>query len=294
MVLPKGNPLIEKITLPFPDVNVMINNLEQQGFTGFVKLELYKVDGVIFFSHGTIVRAMEIDESNTKVQPLARLLNRVKKKEVSTSTYIFSPRIVGVLSLLFSFQPLYLDYEVKQKELKKVMSTLEADNYTGLIEVITRDGTSFLLIDQGELVTDNFAKEFGTIVCGTESVSKFLDFVSRDGAIINIFAEKQDEIDSKRKLLEEELEKIKQLIVKEEKGFFKDGNTFWVDEYIVQEWGIRNPRNLQVELETPEGVVHIVKGSVGKKLGGYISATIGYLKKLKLKEGDLVSVKPTR
>lgn len=294
MVLPKGNPLIEKVTLPFPDINIMMNNLEQQGFTGFIKLELYKMDSAIFYSQGTIVRAMEIDESNTKVQPIARILNRLKKKEVSTSTYILSPRIISVLALMFAFQPLYLDYEVKQKELKKVMGTLEADNYTGIIEVISRDGTLYLMIDQGELVTDHFAQEFGTIICGTDSVSKFLDFVSKEGAVINIFAEKQDEIDSKKALIEEELEKIKQLIVREEKGFFKPGDTFWVDEYIVQEWGLRNVRSLNIELETPEGVVQIVKGSVQKKLGGYISATQNYLKKLKLKEGDLVSIKPAK
>jgi len=294
VVLPKGNPLIEKVQLPFPDVNVMINNLEQQGFTGFVKLELYKVDGIIFFVHGTMVRAIEMDESSNKVLPLARILNRLKKKEVNTSTFVLSPRVVGVMSMIFAFQPLYLDYEVRQKELKKVMTTLEADSYTGIIEVKSRDGVSYLLIDKGEIVTDSFAKEYGQIVCGTETVSTFLDFISKEGAVINIFAEKQDEIDNKKRLIEEELEKIKQLIVKEEGGFFKPGDTFWVDEYIVQEWGIRNTRNLQLELETPEGVVHIVKGALKKKLGGYISATGGLLKKMKLKEGDLVSIKPTR
>jgi len=293
VILPKGNPLIEKVTLPFPDINVMINNLEQQSFTGFVKLEMLKADGIMFYSHGTIVQALEMDESNNKVQPMARLLNRLKKKEVSTSTYVLSPRIIGVMSMLFSFQPLYLDYEVKQKELKKVMTTLEADRYTGIIEVVSRDGTSYLLIDKGDIVTDSFASEYGQIVCGSESVSQLLDFVSRDGAVINIYAEKQDEIDNKLKEIQEELEKIKQLIIKEEKGFFRAGDTFWVDEYLVQEWKVGNVKNLQLELETPNGVVHMVKGSTGKKLGGYISATSSYLKKLKLKEGDLVSVKPT-
>ena len=292
MILPRGNPLIEKKSLPFPDINVMITNLENQGFTGFIKLDLLKGNGIIFCIHGAVTRAIEMEESNNKVQPVPRILNRLKKKEVNVSTYVFSSRIVGVLSLIFSFQPLYLDYEVKQKELKKVMTTLEADKYTGIIEVVTRDGTTYLLIDRGDLVTDSFASEYGQIVCGTEAVSKFLNFVSEDGAVINIYAEKQDEIDTKLKHIQEEMEKIKQLIVKEEKGFFKAGDTFWVDEYLIQEWKVDNPKNLQLELETPSGVIHIVKGAVGKKLGGYISATASYLKKLKLKEGDLVSVKP--
>lgn len=295
MVLPKGNPLIEQVSLPFPDLNVMLTNLEQQGFTGYVRLELYKVDGIIFYAHGTKVRAVEMDESNIRVHPLPRIINRLKKKDVPTSTYVLSPRIVNVLSLNFAFQPLYLDYEVKERELKKVMGTLETDAYTGLIEVVSKDGTSYLLIDQGELVTDFFAQEFGQIIAGTEAVSKFLDFVSKEGATINIYAEKQEEIDAKKKQIDEELEKIKQLIVKEEKGFsiFKASDVFWIDEYIIQEWGIRNVKSLNLELETPEGVIHRVKAQPSRKLGGYISAVGNNLKRYKLSEGDLVSVKPT-
>lgn len=292
MILPRGNPLIEKKSLPFPDINVMVTNLQQQSFTGYVKLELPKGDGVIFCTHGAINRSIEMEESNNKVQPMARLLNKIKKKEVNISTYVLSTRIVGVLSLIFSFQPLYLDYEVKQKELKKVMTTLETDKYTGIIEVVTRDGTSYMLIDRGELVTDSFASEYGQIICGNEAVSRFLNFVSEDGAVINIYAEKQEEIDEKLKTIHEDLEKIKQLIAREEKGFFKAGDTFWVDEFLVQDWKVESSKNLQIEVETPDGSIHIVKGAVGKKLGGYITATASYLKKLKLKEGDLVSVKP--
>lgn len=294
MVLPKGNPLFEKVNLPFHDVNLLLTNLEQQGFTGYVKLDLYKFDAVVFYKQGKTERVAEIAGSNVKIHPKARIINRAKKKDMDTSVYIFSPQIIDVLSSLFAFQPLYLDYEVKEKELKKVMGTLEADQYSGVIEFITRDGTSYILLDQGDLVIDSFASEYGQIISGTEAVSKFLDFVSSDGAIINIYAEKQEEIEAKKKQIEEEMEKIKELIIKEEKGFFKAGDVFWVDEYIIQEWGIRNPKSLNLELETPEGVIHIVKCQPSKKLGGYISTVGGNMKKLKLKEGDVVNVKPIR
>lgn len=294
MILPKGNTLIERVNLPFPDVNVMLNNLEQQGFTGYVKLELNRFDGIIFFDHGTILRTLEMESGNIKVQPLARILNRAKKGDILTSSYVLSRQLVSVLALNFAFNPLYLDYEVKEKELKKVLSTLESDAYTGVIEVITRDGTSYILVSEGMLITDFFSPEYGQIIAGTEYVSKFLDFISNDGAVINIFAEKQEEIDEKKRTIEEELEKIKQLILREEKGFFKAGDVFWLDEYILQEWGIKSAKSLQLELETPDGVVLLVKAQPSKKLGGYISTVGKNISSLKLKEGDLVSVKPAR
>jgi hypothetical protein len=294
LILPKGNSLIERISLPFPDVNVMLNNLEQQGFTGYVKMEIDKYDGYIFFDHGNIIRALELEGNSLKIQPLARILNKMKKSSISTSSYVLSSQLVTVLSLNFAFQPLYLDYEIREKELKKVMSTLETDLYTGVIEVITRDGTSYMLVDKGSLVTDFFSPEYGQIIAGHEYVHKFLDFVSNDGAIINIFAEKQEEIDSKRRTIEEELEKIKPLVIKEEKGLFKAPDIFWIDEYILQEWGIKGAKTIQLELETSEGIVLLVKAQPGKKLGGYLSTVGKNIQKLKLKEGDPVSVKPAK
>ncbi len=292
MILPKGNTLFEKVTLSYPDINILLNNLAQQGFTGYVKLAYYKKDGIIFYSHGKDIRSIEMNESNIDVFKRSRVLSLARKSDVDTSVYILSPRISQVLSSIFAFQPLYLDYEVKEKELKKVMSTLQADAYTGIIEFVTRDGKSYILLDQGEIVVDSFAPEYGQIISGINAVSKFLDFVSSDGATINIFAEKQEEINSKIKLIEEEMEKIKELVLKVEKGLFKANDVFWVDEYIIQEWGIRNPKSLKLELVTSDGVVHIVKGQAGRRLGGNISTVASNMKKLKLKEGDAVSVRP--
>jgi hypothetical protein len=294
MVLPKGNPLFERVNLPFPDINTLLNNLEQEGFTGYVKLDVARNSGVFFYSNGNILRSVEMEENNIKVNPRARILNRAKKKDISVSTYIFSPHIVEILSLNFAFQPLYLDYEVKQKELKKVMGALEADAYTGVIEFISKEGSIYILIDKGELVTDFFAQEYGQIIAGTETVSNFLNFVSNDGALLNIYAERNEEIENRKRSIEEELDKIKQLIVREDKGWsiLKSSDIFWIDEYILQEWGIKTAKMVNLELETPDGIMHLVKAQSNKRLGGYISTQLANMKKYRLNEGDLVSVKP--
>ncbi|MFP4498146.1 MAG: hypothetical protein ACLFQV_08040 [Vulcanimicrobiota bacterium] len=293
MVLPKGNPLIEDLKLNFPDINVMMNNLEQQSFTGYLKFDLNTgIIIVIFYKHGVITRAVEIKDDAINVQPQSRLLNKLKGEEVNVSTYIVSPRIVDVVESNFAFQPLYLDYDVRERELKKVMTTLEESAYTGFIEFDSKEEKLYILIDRGEILTDFFASRFGDIVAGTGAVSDFLNQVSSEGAVINVYAEKQDEIEAKKHQKDEELEKIKQLLVKEEKGFFKAGDIFWIDEYILQEWGLRNVKTFNLELEAPDGSLYIVKSQPSKRLGGYISTIANNMKKHNLQEGDLVSVRP--
>lgn len=297
MILPRGNPLIEKITLPYSDINIMIQNLETQGFTGYVLLEIFKTEGVIFFSHGESIRALEIEESESKEAKIkvlknARLINKVKNKEIPVSSYVLSAQIVSVLSTLFAFESLYKEYEVKKKEFKKVLSALEADNITGILEVITKQVSHVLLIDHGKIVTDSFANEYGQILCGIDTVNDFLDIIFREGARINVFAEKADEIEFKKRTIQEEIEKERQLIAKTMGGVFKAADTVKVEEHLVKEWGLKPTGTFQVEAETPDGKIYALKCSGGKNLGVNISIAPALMKKMNVKDGDLVNVRP--
>lgn len=297
MILPKGNPLIEKITLPFSDINIMVQNLESQGFTGYALLEIFKTEGVMFFTHGENIRAIEIDESESKESKIkvlkpARLINKVKNKEIPVSTYVLSAQIVSVLSNLFSFEPLYKEYEVKKKEFKKVLSALEADNITGILEVITKAANHVLLIDHGKIVTDSFANEYGQILCGLDAVNDFLDVIFREGARINVFAEKADEIEFKKRTVQEDLEKERQLIAKTMGGLIKSADTVKVEEHLVKEWGLKPSSTFTVEAESPDGKIYTLKCSGGRNIGVNLSIGAALMRKMNIKDGDLINVRP--
>lgn len=294
MQVPKGNVLIEDETLPFADINTMLSNLEGDGFTGYVKLDLQDSNGLIFYAGGTMTRALEVDPTSgsANVHLLPRLLNRIKNRELPTSTYVTSSQIVSVLGGIFAFQPLYLDYEVKRRELKKVLTNLETGEYSGIIKMASREGTHFLLMERGELVTDRFSREYGQVLCGTEAVSELLDYVHKNGATINVYAEKASEIENRRRQKEDELEKIKQLIAKTDSGFFRAGDIVKVDEYIVREWGLDAKAVFNVELETPEGDLYEYKCQATRKMGGYAGLAPAMIKKMGIKEGDLITIRP--
>lgn len=294
MQIPKGNPLIEETPLSFADISTMLTNLEQDAFTGYVRLDLTGSQGLVFFSHGTMLRALELDPAggNTQVHLLPRLLNRIKGQDVPTSTYVLSTQIAGVLSNAFAFQPLYRDYEVRRKELKKVLNNLEAGEYSGILKMATRDGAQYLLMDRGELVTDRFIREYGQILCGTSAVSRLLDQVHKNGAAINVYAEKFAEIEVRRRHAEEELDKIKQLIARQDSGFFRAGDVVKVDEYIVREWGLDPKATFNIEVEAPDGSLYEYKCQSARKMGGYAGLAPAMIKRMGIKEGDLLTIRP--
>lgn len=294
MQVPKGNPLIEDVALSFTDLNIMLSNLEHDQFTGYVKLDLQDSEGLIFYNLGSMTRALEVNPASgsAEVHLLPRLLNRIKGRELETSTYVLSTQIVGVLSGIFAFQPLYLDYEVKRRELKKVLNNLESGEYSGIIRMASREGTQYLLMDRGELVTDRFSREYGQILCGTDAVSSLLDYVHKNGATLNVYAEKASEIENRRRNKEDELEKIKQLIARQDAGIFRAGDVVKVDEYIVREWGIDPKAVFNVELETTEGDLYEYRCQATRKMGGFAGLAPQMIKKMGIKEGDLITVRP--
>ena len=270
----------------------MLNNLGQDGFTGYVSLKMNEGDGFVFFSRGTVVRAVETQNSEFKVRMLPRILNKVKQvSEVATSSYVLSSDIVEVLSALFAFKPLYIDYQVQRKELKKVLTNLERDEMSGVLEVREAEQPVYLLLVRGKLLTDRFASSYGDIVCGAEKVSSLLDHVHKNGALIQVHALKANEIESKKRRIEEDLEKVRQLIVKSESGMFRDKETIKVAEEIVRDWGFDVKSTFKVEVETPSGDLYSCNCQ-GGRTGGYASFHTVMLKSMGVKDGDLVNFRP--
>lgn len=294
MLLPKGNALIEDITLPVHDIETMITNLESDHFTGYVRLDISGTEGLVFFSSGEVLRAIELPSG---ADPIVRLLPRVinlarQRMEVPASSYVMSPQIISVLSSVFAFKPKYKDYQVKRKEMKKVLNSLEQDECSGILKMVGPDGRVCLLMDRGNLVTDRFATNYGEVVCGAESVSSVLDYVHKNGSTIQVYAEKANEIDNLRRRAEDELEKIRQLIVKEKSGMFRASDVVKVAEDIIRDWGIDIKQTFMVEIETGTGELFNFKCQAGRKLGGYAEVHSNMLKTMSVNEGDLVNVRP--
>lgn len=295
MVIPRGNVLFERESLPYSDINILMSNLEQQGFTGFIKLEAGGPEVYLFFAHGQFLRALEVDETGARINTRARVLNRIKG-DVPTSVYVFASQQTQVLASLFAFQPLYRNVEVRKKELKKIRDHMESDEQTGVLELQTREGRHYLLLDQGKIVFNHFSPFYGDVMCGVEEVNRLFDTVGKDGGSLTVYAEKASEIETKRRELEEELERVKVLLAKTESGgiFFKAGDMVRVDEYIVREWGVRTSGSFQIEMETPDGNIYTLPCQPAKKLGGYISVPAKFMKKLQLRDSDPLSVRPIR
>lgn len=296
MYIPKGNILIEDVSLSYDNMREMQTNLSNDGFTGYVKLDLENSSAYVFYDSGAVAQVLEVDNATglVSLQLEQRLLNRIKLDEIKCSSYVTSKRIVNVLTGIFAFQPLYIDYEVKKRDMPRILEKMQDGGYSGLMKLSTREGTYYLAVDNGEVVRDRFCYNYGEILSGTEAVDRILNFeFDSDGATMSVYAERVEEIDIKRSAKEEELEKIKTLIVKSDGGFLRAKDVVKVDNYIVREWNIADVKStFSVEIETPDGSLYEYKCQAGSKFGDRAGLTPDMMKKMGLAEGDNISIRP--
>jgi|GEM_PF-869941 len=294
MILPKGSPLIEDIKLGYTDVNIMMNNLEQEGFSGYIILDYEEGRGIFFFLHGGIINTLEVKNAEEEVYTAclaAKFFNRIRKKETKVSVYILTPNMASVLSNIYLFNPLYKNHEVHKKELMLILSETEEKSYTGFLSAMGQDGLTYIIFDKGKLIIDNFAINVGQVICSSEKIHLFFDYISENGSKIFFYAESQKVIEGRKKEIQRRLNRIKQLIIKGETRFLGKNDLIKIDEYIVREWSIKTS-TFEVEVESINGKTYKIEASSGKKLGGYAAFSNALIKKLGLKEGDLVNISP--
>lgn len=296
MYIPKGNILIEDERLSFSDVREMQANLSNDGFTGYVKFTLDTSCAYFLYDSGSICQSLEIDNDTNLItmQKEERMINRLRMADTLTcSTYVTSKNIVSVLSGLFAVQPLYVDYEARKRDLPRVLEKLQSGGYSGLISMSTVEGTYYLAINKGDIIRDRFCYYYGEILCGNDGVDRLLNFeFDGDSATVSVYVERAEEIENKKKIKEDELNKIKPFIVKSDGGFLRANDVVRVDNYIIREWDVDARASFSVEIETTDGSVYEYKCQGGSKFSDKAGLAPAMMKKMGLSEGDTIYIRP--
>lgn len=294
-LLPRGNPLLENMTLPVADIEQMLENLLAEEFVGIVQMKLASATGFFVLRNGKILRALE---GTTRGGLVARLPARIyallrQRSTAEVSVFVMSEAMASVLSTAFAFTAFMPDKRIDKRELKSVLSTLDSNKLTGFMRVVGPVGFTYLLVDEGEILTERFAENYGDIVCGPVQVSALLDHVHENGSRVSVRAEKTEAIDRKSEEVDLDLSRIRQLTLKKASALFRSNEEVKLSEDVFREWGVDTKATFDVEVETADGRMFTYKCKSGSsRLGQRVEVHANMLKDMNVGEGDLVNVRP--
>lgn len=295
LLLPRGNPLIENLTLPVADIEQMLENLLAEEFVGVVQMKLASGTGYFVIRSGSILRALEGTSRGALVARLpARIYALLRQRSTAeVSTFVMSEAMVSVLATAFAFTPVMSDKRVEKRELPNILASLDSDRLTGFMRINGPSGARYLLVDEGEILTERFAEGYGDIVCGPAQVSALLDHVHENGSKITIRAEGTEAIDRKSEEVNLDLSRIRQLTLKKGSTLFRSAEEVKLSEDVFREWGVDVKATFEVELETADGRMFTYKCKSGSpRLGHRVEVHSNMLKDMNASEGDFVNVRP--
>jgi hypothetical protein len=268
MQLPKGNRVMpEGLKLSSADLTNAAIHLSADKFSGYLQFELPEgKEGVIFFSQGSQVRALERQGTSVRLARPERLINKVGPGGGASRSYLLSPPLASALAFSFGFEPMH-DGAVPKREFKPILDQLEQDGSCGFVRFSLPDRQAVLVLDSGELINDTFVDNYGEVVCGREQITALLDSVHAEGARIGIYAAKRSELDRRARKLHADLERTVQLTPKPISGLFASKDTLKLDFEFVRTWGLPPKATFQLVVEDLEGRrlgVHKCQGAAGK------------------------------
>lgn len=290
--IPKGNVLLKETPLPYDDVAVMLENLHHHGFNGYVKVQKDGSQFLLFLREGILSTVIQITGEDASLSQEALLRHRIRQGESVVSSFIFSPEMVNVLASSFAFHEVYVHYQIRKREFRKVLGSLDNEKQTAVLELQTEEEPFYLLLNQGRLVTDNFLDQYGQVVAGHDAVNALIEMIETKGSVLNACGERAEEIERKRRLAEEDLGRMKEVgVVVEPGGILKGGAVVKVDEAVVREW--QRYRNVdRIEILLPSGRAEQSKIVAKRNIGAKLLVTPAMAKKLSIEKDDTVIIRP--
>jgi hypothetical protein len=167
--------------------------MKTEGFSGTVEIEFPEREGTIFIDSGEILNAEIKEKGNAErkigqeaIQAFLKLSNQ---KNGVLNVYRLLPEQVAIVINHLQHEVLFKELSTDFTRLDRLLLKFKEDRHDGFIEVLTKEKKALgvLFVEEGEPVEMFTVSESGPSVFGRKSIPVFLENVSKQGAILNVY-----------------------------------------------------------------------------------------------------------
>ena len=193
MIFPRGEVVHKNLLTAYTDLSALVATLQSEGFNGTIEVEFPENKGILFFSAGEIIDAEAKVERGAKRltgQAASKaLLALSNQKDGSLSLYRLTPERAGIVAKNLQCEIIFKGLSTDFTRLEGLLHKLREEKHNGFIEVLTKNlqAMGVLFLEEGEPVEMYTLPESGPSVFGRKSIPIFVESVTKQGALFNVY-----------------------------------------------------------------------------------------------------------
>jgi hypothetical protein len=192
MYVPKGKPLHANLSTSYVDVGALLADLQVNGFTGYVQVELRGYDSYVFLDQGALIGALEQTDtaSRTGSDAVNGMLVRSQQRDGTVSIYEHPQQIIQALAGVLDGEVVYQGLTSEFTDLQKLIRKLEREKeLTWFVEVNVPEngGLGVLFVQNGEC-EGVYSQPDSPTLLGEAAITAMLEVAELTVAIINVYS----------------------------------------------------------------------------------------------------------
>ncbi len=193
MILPKGEVRHENLLTAYTDVSALLSALKSEGFSGTVEIEFPEREGTIFIDSGEVLNAEIREKGNGErkigQEAIQSFLSFSSQKNGVLNVCRLQPEHVALVISHLQHEPVFKELSTDFTRLDRLLMKLKEDRHDGFIEVLTKEKKALgvLFVEGGEPVEMFTIPETGPSIFGRKSIPVFVENVSKQGAVLNVY-----------------------------------------------------------------------------------------------------------
>jgi hypothetical protein len=151
ILLPRGNPVREKVNpgkINMPDA---LGKLQKSNFTGYLRFEAAAGTGVIIFSSGKLISALYEEKADRLIayDAIARIFELSLAGVLLLDIYKLSTELAMSIHALLHGNTLYKGQELKLIDIKALLGKLKQDKMSGCLRIYTDEKIALIFYKDG-------------------------------------------------------------------------------------------------------------------------------------------------
>lgn len=189
MFLLKNDPVFSDLKSDILKIGVLLEEIKQESVTGFIEFDFSEFSAVVLLDEGEILQCQKIENGKAYAVNQSEILKYLEEMKASVGLYKLKKEAVRTTCKVITNEPLFEDMSTQCVDAKKLLLTLEADKFNGMVSVRAEQGECSVVLEKGVPVLCLSEKTSGS--GHVECLKEFLGILKEKDALVSVYREKK-------------------------------------------------------------------------------------------------------